>query len=209
MVIGGIWVAKNKVKQICSDIRKIKEQHGFSRMFEFKWNQKVSPSSKSFFEAVIKYFFENDSLNFRCIVADKTHTDIAINTDFYYKMYYQMLINIIKRDSAYNVYVDIKNKGQDAVKLYNLKLCLSRRVYDFNNEKIKKIQSINSKDTELLQLADLFSGLVSYVNRDLQNKTKLELIELVRQYSGISLRISTLPSEKKFNIFFWSAREGC
>ena len=80
---------------------------------------------------------------------------------------------------------------------------------EFKEELIKKIQIIDSRDVELMQLADLLIGAVAYINRievgeELKSESKLHLIDLIKEYSGYSLTKTTLRQEEKFNIFVWS-----
>ena len=56
-----------------------------------------------------------------------------------------------------------------------------------DEELIKKIQIIDSRDVELMQLADLLIGAVAYINRievgeELKSESKLHLIDLIKEY---------------------------
>lgn len=210
MVLGSVWVPKNKVKTIVSDIRSIKEKHGFSRMFEFKWTQ-VSPAKENFYIDVVKYFFDNPDLHFRAILANKNKFtyDKYDFDQIYYIIYYYLLINIITNDSTYNIYIDIKSKKRGGVKSCELHRVLSRKLHDFSFSKIiKKLQIIDSKESELLQLADLLSGALGYLNRDLpMSSAKGDVIKTIGEISGSNLRLSTLPSEKKFNVLYWKGKD--
>lgn len=83
---------------------------------------------------------------------------------------------------------------------------------EFNADIIERIQIIDSRDVELMQLADLLIGAVAYINRieageKLNSKAKLELVEMISDYSGYSLTKTTLRREEKFNIFVWSPKK--
>ncbi len=207
MVIGGIWCKKNISKKICCDIRDIKEKHHLRRGCELKWNT-VSKSKIGFYKDIISYFFHND-LNFRAVVASKRnlrHEDYSQTHDqWYYKIYYQTLINIINSYNIYNIFVDIKERRRGGVKVRKLKKVLSNKLYDFNEDIINNIQIVDSKDVEILQVADLLIGALGYLNKGLKtNSVKLELIEHIKLLSKKTLEKNTLPSEQKFNIFYWS-----
>ena len=60
MVLGAVWLPKNKIKKICLDIREIKLKHNFSKAFEFKWT-KISPNKIAFYKDLITYFFNNEN----------------------------------------------------------------------------------------------------------------------------------------------------
>ena len=67
---------------------------------------------------------------------------------------------------------------------------------------------MRSHEVELLQLADLLIGAVSYANRGLTTSpAKLAVIEDVRRRSGYRLTRTTLLQEDKVNLFRWQARE--
>jgi hypothetical protein len=208
MVIGGVWINKNKTKSVCADIRALKEKFGLRRNYEIKWNRLLK-NKHDFYKEIIKYFFDSNDLSFRCIVASKLGVTLDTYSDWYYKMYYWMLIYKIVSVNSYNIYIDIRGKRSGGIKVENLRKCLSRKKYDFNSQIIKNLQIIDSKETELLQLADFFCGAIGYENNEIKNKNKnkvrVELINYIKELSGKSLIQTTLQAEPKFNIFFWNA----
>ena len=116
-----------------------------------------------------------------------------------------MLKAILQPEFAHNIYIDIKDT-RSTEKVHKLEKILRNDKYDFNKEIIKKVQQVRSHEVELVQLADLLIGAVSYVNRGLHsNEAKNELVELIRHRSRYSLLKSTLIKEKKFNIFIWES----
>ena len=206
MVIGGVWCSKNRIRLISDKIKALKEKHGISPMTEIKW-VKVSKNKESFYKELVELFFEED-INFRCIVVtDKSklrHGDYnQDHNTFYDKMYYYMLLNIIEIDKEYNIYVDIKDRYTNE-KCNGLKKYISNKYHDNNGRIIKKIQPINSKESQLLQLADILIGAITYSNRGLNtNLTKCSLVELVKQRSNLDLLHTTGYGSRKFNIFMW------
>ena len=69
---------------------------------------------------------------------------------------------------------------------------------------IRRIQQVDSKEVELVQLTDLLLGAIVYFQRGLDgSQAKLNLINLLKKKSGYSLTRSTLYKEDKFNLFFW------
>ncbi|WP_347915836.1 DUF3800 domain-containing protein [Clostridium saudiense] len=220
MVLGGIVCPDNYKKQILNDIRDIKEKHGLSRFGEFKWT-KVSQNKIGFYEEIIKYFFCNKNLKFRSLVfKDKADFDYTYYThdNIYYIAYYLLLIDMVSIDDMNSIYIDKKDtRGGKKVKELEKNLLdnkFSKQVkwngdIEFKEELIKKIQIIDSRDVELMQLADLLIGAVAYINRievgeELKSESKLHLIDLIKEYSGYSLTKTTLRQEEKFNIFVWS-----
>ncbi len=210
MILGATWCPKDVKDEVFGRIREIKQKYGFKPDFEIKWN-KVSKAKTDFYIELINYFFDDDHLHFRALVVPdkKALNHEAFHQDhdtFYYKMYFDLLTVILSPDSAYNIYIDIKDtRGQEKVmKLQNV---LRNNQYDYHNQIIRKIQQVNSREVELLQITDMLIGAISYLHRDLSgNEAKLKIIDKIRSRSGYSLLKSTLYKEDKMNIFIWKSR---
>jgi hypothetical protein len=209
MVLGAVWCPLIRCRDINVSLREIKVRHGLSATFEVKWT-KVSPAKHQFYLEWINYFFDNPDLHFRAlIVPDKSklcHKAFPKqNHDiWYYKMYYDMLKVIFSPQFHYRIYLDIKDTRGGA-KIRKLKEILS---YLSSQEIINRLQLIHSKEVELLQLADLMIGAVSYINRNQKgNKGKELLVKTMRNRSGCSLTHNTSYSARKVNILRWQAQE--
>src|SRR5690606_34776888 len=123
--------------------------------------------------------------------------------DWYYKMYYNMLKTIIIESAENYIYLDIKDT-QGAYKVRKLQEVLCNKFRDFNQEIIRHIQQIRSEESQILQLADLLIGAVSYCNRELNtSNSKVGLVRLIQERSGYSLRESTTYQEPKLNLLVW------
>jgi len=212
MVLGAVWCSLEKAGEISKSLRKIKTRHGLKPDFEVKWT-KVSPAKIDFYRELIQYFFDEDDLHFRAlIVPDKSklkHEAFSGQDHdiWYYKMYFDMLKVIFNPEAHYRVYLDIKDThgGAKIAKLHDV---LCNNMYDFSREIIERIQLVRSHEVELLQLADLLIGTVSYVNRGLRDSSaKINLVDLLKQMSGYDLTRSTLLREEKVNLFRWHAAE--
>lgn len=210
MVLGATWCPKAVKDEVFGRIREIKVKHGLSAGFEAKWN-KISKGKEDFYLELINYFFDDDDLHFRAIVIpDKQALNHdAFNQDhdtFYYKMYFDLLKVILSPNCCYNIYIDIKDtRSQEKVtKLHEV---LRNNQYDYQNQIIKKIQQVNSKEVELLQITDMITGAISYLHRGLSgNEAKLKIIEKIRFRSKYKLLKSTLVKEDKMNVFIWKHR---
>ena len=207
MVLGGVWCSYDNRKKIARQLRALKIQYRLSPKFEVKWN-KVSPSRVDFYLALVDFFFDNPDLHFRAfIIPDKSelHHEAFSQThdEFYYKCYFRLLKTLLEPGNSYNIYLDIKDtQGESKVQKLHEYLCNSR--YDFDREMIRRVQQVRSHELELVALADLFIGALSYVHRGLHDsKAKMEVIERIRQRSGYQLMRSTLYRENKFNLFVW------
>ena len=220
MALGAVYCPTAKKEEIFNRIAEIKKKHDLipkhkknpkdnRTVYELKWN-KVSKSKIAFFKEIIDFFFDDDDIGFRVLVVpDKAQLEYEkcghTHDEFYYKMYFSMLKAILNPDFAHNIYIDIKDtKSREKVNM--LEKVLRNDKYDYVKEIIKKVQQVRSHEVELVQLADLLTGAVSYINRGLNaSEAKTELVEYIRQRSSYSLIKSTLIKERKFNIFIWVA----
>ena len=211
MVLGSVWCPKNQSKSISQDLHKIKQKHGLDQKFEVKW-RKVGDKKIELYGDFVKYFFDNDDLHFRCWIAKKQGLDHSKFAEqdhdvWYYKMYFGMLKIIFSPQDEYFIYLDIKDHWGGR-KVKNLHDVICNSMYDFNRSIVKRIQIMHSYESELLQLADLLIGAVSYVNRNqIGNKGKEELVKVIRNRSSYNLKAKTLFREDKFNIFLWTPQE--
>ena len=210
--MGGIWCPEDKSRKIAVRLREIKRKHSMPSTFEAKWT-KVSPSKISLYLDLVDYFFDDDDLHFRgLIVPDKTRLNHDAVPDqnhdvWYYKMYFDMLKAIISPDSAYRIYIDIKDT-RGAEKTKNLHDVLSNNMYDYSRQIIERVQLVQSHEIEQLQLADLVIGAISYLNRSLHSSIAKEtLVKRIQDRSGYSLSKTTLYRENKVNLLSWHAKE--
>jgi hypothetical protein len=210
MVLGAIWCPKDRVKEINKEIRSIKKRHDLNPYLEIKWT-KVSRAKVDFYKNIIDYFFDNNSLHFRALVVpDKSKlSHQAFNQshdEWYYKMYFNLINVIIDPKLNYNIYLDYKDTT-GSMKVSKLHEILASANYDFLNATVQKIQTVRSHEIEILQLTDLITGAISYINRDLSSSSaKLDIINQIRYRSGYSLTRTTLVKEEKLNIFKWRAQ---
>ncbi|MFA6599021.1 MAG: DUF3800 domain-containing protein [Ignavibacteriaceae bacterium] len=207
MVLGAVWCPFDKKDEIFERIREIKVKHGLKSDLEIKWT-KVSKSKVKFYLELVDYFFDDDDLHFRgLVVPDKsilTHKEFEQDHDtWYYKMYFSMLKVLIDPHAKNRIFLDIKDT-RSAEKTKRLHDVLCNEKYDFDKQIIEKIQTVRSHEVELIQLADLLIGAVSYINRGLkENEGKLTVIERIKERSRYSLIRTTYLKEDKFNILIW------
>lgn len=207
MVLGGVWCPDSLRKGIARDIRNLKVKHGLNPRYEMKWN-KISKGKLDFYIELVEYFFSNVNLHVRgMVIPDKSmlrHVDFGqTHDDFYYKCYFSLIKTLLQPGDHYNIYLDIKDtRGETKVRKLHDYLCNSK--YDFNRDMIRKVQQVRSHELELVALADVLIGALSYVHRGINtSNSKITVIEKIKQLSGYSLLQSTLYREDKFNIFVW------
>lgn len=207
MVLGGVWCPDEKRKLIARQLRNLKVQYNLNPRFEIKWN-KISPARLDFYLALVDFFFDNPDLHFRAFIipnkGELQHEAFSQTHDeFYYKCYFRLLKTLLEPGASYNIYLDIKDtQGEAKVRKLHEYLCNSR--YDFDREMIKRVQQVRSHELELVALADLFIGALSYIHRGLhESAAKIAVIDRIRQLAGYQLLRSTLYRENKFNLFVW------
>ncbi|WP_235973434.1 DUF3800 domain-containing protein [Sarcina ventriculi] len=122
-------------------------------------------------------------------------------------MYYLLLDYMIAPSNEYRIFIDIKDtKGGPKVKKLHEVLCNYK--YDFKHKVIRDIKQINSKESEILQITDLFIGALGFKNRKIKNlNAKSEILEYIESKYQIKMNKKTSRNEEKFNIFIWEPRK--
>lgn len=210
MVLGALHCPRSKAPIANKRIREIKNEHGLPDTFEIKWT-KVSNKHLNFYIDVINYFFDTDHVGIRVVVADKGHLNhekfSQTHTDWYYKMYFQLLTKVISSENSYKICLDIKDTLGKA-RVQKLREVLCNKEFDFKREIIDEIREVHSSQVQMVQLIDLIIGAVQFnlcsKDSDKENKAKRALVEHIKKRTQKSLTVQTLPSEFKFNLFFWN-----
>jgi len=207
MALGAIWCEVERAHDLADQVKKIKREYFGNPRIEIKWNS-VSPSGLEFFHHIIDYFFSCKWLRYRgLLVPDKKSLDHhryrQDHDTWYYKMYYQLLKEIICQDAEFRIFLDIKDT-RGAKKIAHLHDVLCCSIHDFEHASVPTIQLVRSYEVALLQLADLITGCITYSARELcSSEAKMELVEHVRRKAGIDLKHSTRRDSEKFNLFVW------
>lgn len=212
MSFGALQCPSEKVRQVSLDIRNLKNEY-FCKG-ELKWT-KVSPKNLDFYKELVRYFSNNKYLNFRIlIVMQKERLDHSLynegeHDNFYYKMYYYLLHNIIKKKNnfCYEIFLDIKDT-KSSLKIKSLREVLSNSLYDFEMFKIQNIQQIRSNESNLLQLCDFLLGAITYFNRgNYESPTKQKIATELANSCNTNFKVSTPPWEEKINLFHFTPKE--
>ncbi len=211
MVLGAVSVPHARTREVADRIRALKAAHGLARDFEIKWT-KVSPAKAAFYVALVDLFGADPDLHFRGYVAHgKTrlrHADFAQDHDtWYHKMYYEMLLPLIqRRDAAFRIYIDIKDT-RGGIKARVLHDVISAKLWDSEHEVVERIQIVRSDEVEVLQLADLLIGAVTYRCRGLHaNAGKTAVVARLERVANTRLDYSTSLGAEKVNLFQWQPR---
>lgn len=200
MLIGYVSCAYNQVKLHSSNIKNLKKKYNI--YYEIKWSG-LSKSAYPLYNELIEYFFATD-LQFRAIVIDKSKIKLndfhQSHDDFYYRMYYQLLNKKIAPDNNYNIYLDIKD-SKSSEKVNGLKNYLNSQYISVRN-----LQNIRSYESELMQMADILTGALSYNLRGLTEANnviaKQKIIDKIKSHCEYPITKSTNFYHEKFNLFF-------
>lgn len=204
MLVGGISCPDYAKQSVYTDIKKIKEKNGIPIRREIKWN-KVSKGELDYYKELVDYFFQNELLNFRCVlVPNKSvlrHSDFhQTHDDFYFKVYFYVIKKFINTNESLQIFIDIKDT-QSKKKITKLQEVLGNYTR-FRFKEIENIQQIRSHENSILQLTDLLIGATSYINRDLSSsESKLEMCNYIISKSNQSLRETSKYTDEKFNLF--------
>lgn len=201
IIIGSLWLRAEDRSAYKNAIHKLRDQYKIGG--EFKW-RKVSPSRIEFYKALIKWFCEQrENLRFRCIAIAHAQVDLVRFHENdqelgFYKFYYQLLHRWIHDFNEYSVFCDYKsNRRRD--RLHVLKRCMKNANLSAN---ILNVQAVRSKESVLIQLADVLVGIASQsLNKGV---TPGSAKENAVQYLESLLERKIVPtalSEKKFNVF--------
>jgi hypothetical protein len=204
MVLGCLTLPIQSVRGATQEIKRLK--HEFDYSWEDKWTR-VSTQKLQLYSKLIEYFWDNDQLEFRCVVVngksklDHESFNQGSHDAFYYKMFYQALVTIVEPSNQFRIYLDLKDtRGAQRAKLLREILCT--KLGDPDMRTISRVQNMRSHESEFFGILDLLIGAVAYANRGLtSSEPKLSLVNLVRKRADKSLRVSSLKNERKFNIF--------
>ena len=215
-LLGAIGCSYEKKDRIVNDLRDLKNEYFINSKYETKWI-KVSKSKIDYYKKIIDYFYNNEDIRVRILVAknkEKLNNDKYNQGNYqewYYKMYYYLLDRFVDANSEYYMLYDEKDK-YTTYRMNCVKDIIKRRK-SYDNSFDLKIKQINSKESELMQLLDVIMGAVGYKNRgylgvdDNKGKAKKEIVRYIEEKFSKDISRNTSPYESKFNIFIWSPRE--
>lgn len=212
MTLGGLCCPKSAIQKHSRALRQLKTEYGLDPHLELKWT-KVSPGRQDLYHAVLDYFLSSADLRFRAVVVpDKKllrHQDFDQDHDtFYYKMYFEVLRFFMNPSDHYSVYLDVKDTRSSG-KAAKLREILSASLGEHRSTStiVRCLQMVRSHESELIQLTDLLTGIISYANRHLHSSaTKTGLARSLSDALGWELCSSTPLSATKVNIFVWEAK---
>lgn len=215
-LLGAIGCSYEKKEQIVKELRNLKNKYFINSKYETKW-VKTSKSKLEYYKELINYFYNNDDIRIRILVAknkEYLNNDKYNSGDYqewYYKMYYYLLDKFIDSNYDYYMLYDEKDK-YTTYKMNKVKdIIKTKKSFNDSEHFNFKIKQINSKESELMQLLDVVMGAVGYKSRGYLDKekgeAKKEIVKYIEEKFNKSISKTTSPFESKFNIFIWSPRK--
>lgn len=206
VVLGGLWIEAGSRSHLKEAIKDLRSRHNL--LGEFKW-VRVSPSRQAFYCELVDLFFSSESARFRALVLPADELD-AVQFHggdaelMFYKFYYQLLHHWILDSNTYSVFVDTKTNrfGGRLKKL--LEVLTSANQLSI----IEQVQALPAKEVDLLQLADILIGAISYRLHGRQSSpAKMAVVERVERHIEHPIRC-TGCGETKLNVFCWRSGGG-
>lgn len=206
MVIGGLWLPRDKRGEILPTLRAIQKDHGITG--ELKWG-KISRAKLAGYQSLVDFVASRPDIHFRCIVVDKS----KVNHDKYFKndrqlgfwvFYWHCLKQWMGNGNTYYVSIDFKpeslHSGPRRLREVLEKECV-RRCW------LKSLDCVDSHENLFCQIADIFIGAVGYEQNGLSGSPAKQALaaHIAARYHRKDLRGSDLPSQQQFNIWrIWS-----
>jgi len=219
MVLGGVCCDDANYADIDNTFKKFRFEYNMHS--ELKWT-KVSRGKLEEYKFLMDQFFalnNNGLLDFHCLVLDSKLIDHARfnNNDKelgFYKFYYQLFLHGFGRrygrERIFHAHLDQRQTGyalNDLRKVLN-KGCSFR--YRLDHNPFRLVEYRNSKDENLIQIADILIGSIGARKNKHQllpnaSKAKAELASYIRESAGLTEDISTTKmTENSFSV--WNFR---
>jgi hypothetical protein len=186
MVIGAISCPVAEKRAIVRRIHNLRAIH--AAQGEFGW-KRLSPNKRGFYWDLLGLFANEPALQFRCIIVDK------------------MLVHWLSPKCSYRIYLD-SQQNREQGRFHTLRDILRRKLS--GRARILSLEPSDSSELELMQLTDLLIGAVGYSRNERSgSQTKVEFCgDLARAIGRKSLAAPTMPSELKFNVFWFGGHSG-
>jgi hypothetical protein len=206
LVIGGLWLPRDKRGEILATLRPIQQQYGITS--ELKW-VKVSQTKLGGYQALVDAIAARNDIHLRCIVVDKSKVDL----DKYFKndrqlgfwvFYWYCLKQWMGNWNTYYISIDFKPEsllsGPTRLRYHLERECVGRAW-------IKSLNCVDSRENLFCQLADVFLGAVGYEQNGFSGSPPKHALaaHIAARFNRPDLKGSDFHSRLRFNIWrIWS-----
>jgi hypothetical protein len=193
MLLSGIWIEEEKVKEATEEIKALRHKYAFINssgksidfIGEFKW-QKISTKYYGVYRDLVDILFkwiENDTARFCTMIIDtqeqRARDHGNIETDGYFKLLYQLYYQNSKIPAIYKIFPDSISNPTTKVNLPRLDHCLDigfKKKFlpllnpaDIVSPKgfVNNITPIDSHSSDLIQMVDVVMGALGYLENRL------------------------------------------
>jgi hypothetical protein len=224
MVIGGFVIPQGRLRLVNQTLQKFRDEERMHA--ELKWT-KVTSQKLNEYRRFVDYFFalnNNDKLHFHAIIFDNSQIDHNTFSQGdkeigFQKFYYQFLLQCFGRNyhenpvGEKNEFIVHPDRRSSKYSLEQLRTILNlgmRRKFGVNRNCFLSIEPLNSKSSDLLQLADIILGAIGFQKNgwDLIANTRVAKIELaahIASQAGLrDLKDDTRYGRLRFKI--WNFR---
>jgi len=175
LLIGGIWIDEVTYNSVKEECKQYKLSIGWREDTKFNWknisnNDHIMNKYKGFIDIFFKY-----NLQFNAILIDRKEINLKHNEKKdaelgFYLFYYQLLKHNSNKNIDYYIFLDRRNNKSDT-RLDDLKKFLINEQLiptglKFNpvikGINVKKIEAVNYKDYNLIQISDLLLGAIGF-----------------------------------------------
>lgn len=208
MALVTVYTTNKNNTVIRSIIKSIKDRHFIGG--ELKWN-KVGKSNINFYKeliSVLAHLTKENRLKTRGLLVDYNKEKITGNyQSWYYMMAYYLFRKIIVGDldsnqkvTKFNLILDKKDNNSHK-EIRKTARYLENRIR--HNKKISGM-AVDSREFDLIQVADLIAGAMTYKIRGLNTSPyKLDLIKHIEKEFEVNLTTTSSLYKTDFNVFVW------
>ncbi len=196
MCLGVLICQTIQVENISKMVRALKEKHRLKTDFEIKWT-KVSPAKIDFYLALVDLVLDDDGLDFHGIIEVEDSPIDRSRDLFHGELYGRLFDTVLRSPLSYRIYLNVMDTRGNR---------MMRRLHDMAGATdrycVERIQQVRSRESEILQVADLFAGALTYANRGLSGGAGKEaILERLRLRLGTQTLTSCFASpEFGFNV---------
>lgn len=217
MILGGIILPFEKIQQFDDTMKLYRKET--SMFAELKWS-KVSNQKLDEYKRFVDFFFalnNNNAIHFKAMIID-THQlnhkkfNAGDKELGFYKFYYQLLLHSFGKKyytpgTRFVVKLDqrtTKYRLSDLQKILNLGI---NKKYHITTSPFVAVESVNSKQSEVMQVNDILLGAIGYLKNDLHllagsKFTKIELAKYIASKTGLrSITSNTNFHQNRFSIW--------
>lgn len=221
-VYGAILVALDDILTVQREIKDWRQREGIHD--EIKWHKVHGCPRLTKYKSLVDLLFSlakrRQLLQFKAIILDRRAPEYRAYSKGddelgFYKFYYHWLLGYfakfpLRHQCDLRVLIDERPvKGDPYAKLFYTLNNGIRKELNATRDVVTRVEPLNSKQSDLLQAADVLMGAVGFHNQDFHlrpnaNKEKVELARYIAARVGLrDLKHETHPLREDFKIVRW------